>query len=53
MIDLSKLREISRSDATLNRIVSEEPLQMSEAEFLQKFSLFWNLPKTRKEAEKP
>lgn len=50
MIDLSKLREISRSDATLNRIVSEEPLQISEQEFLDKFSILWNLSK--KEAQK-
>lgn len=50
MIDLSKLREISRSDATLNRIVSEEPLQISEQEFLNKFSILWNLSK--KEAQK-
>ena len=52
MINFSKLREISKSDTELHRIILEEPVQMSEAEFLQKFSLLWNLPKTRKEAEK-
>ncbi len=52
MIDLSKLREISRSDPTLKGILTEEPVQMTESEFIAKFSLFWNLPKTRREAEK-
>ena len=50
MIDMSRLREITRDDPELNRIVMAEPLQLSEQEFLSKFSLLWNLPK--KDAEK-
>lgn len=45
MIDLTKLRDISKAEPTLKNIVFEEPLQMSEQEFLDKFSLFWNLAK--------
>ena len=52
MIEMSKLREIAKEDPELSRILMGEPLQMSVQEFLQKFSLLWNLPKTRKEAEK-
>jgi hypothetical protein len=50
MIDMSKLREISQNNSELHRIVIQEPLQISEQEFLSKFSLLWNLSK--KEAGK-
>ena len=50
MIDTSKLREISQNDPELSRIVMAEPLQLTEQEFLNKFSLLWNL--SRKEAIK-
>ena len=50
MIDMTKLREISQSDPELHKIVMQEPLQMTEQEFLNKFSLLWNLAK--KEATK-
>ncbi|MCL4480776.1 MAG: hypothetical protein M1113_04755 [Candidatus Thermoplasmatota archaeon] len=43
MIDMSKLREISQNDPELHKIIIQEPLQISEAEFLQKLSLLWNL----------
>lgn len=45
MIDMTKLREISQSNPELHRIVMQEPIQMSEQEFLSKFSLLWNLAK--------
>ena len=45
MIDMTKLREITRDDPELNRVVMAEPLQLSEQEFLSKFSLLWNLSK--------
>ena len=50
MIDMTKLREISQNDPELHKIVIQEPLQMSELEFLSKFSLLWNLSK--KEVQK-
>ena len=50
MIDMSKLREITRDDPELNRVVMAEPLQLSEQDFLSKFSLLWNLSK--KEVQK-
>ena len=43
MIDMNKLREIAQQDPELSRIVSQEPLQMTEIEFVNKFSLLWNL----------
>ena len=45
MIDMTKLREIAQNDPELSRILLNEPLQMSEQEFLNKFSLLWNLSK--------
>ena len=45
MIDMSKLREIAKNDPELSRILMNEPLQMTEQEFLNKFSLLWNLAK--------
>ena len=45
MIDMSKLREISKNDPELHKIVMGEPLQLTEQEFLSKFSLLWNLAK--------
>ena len=45
MIDMSKLREVSQNDPKLHKIVMQEPLQMTEQEFLSKFSLLWNLAK--------
>ena len=45
MIDMGKLREISQNDPELHKIVMQEPLQMTEQEFLNKFSLLWNLAK--------
>ena len=45
MIDMTKLREITKDDPELNRIVMAEPLQLSEQDFLSKFSLLWNLSK--------
>ena len=50
MIDMTKLREIAQNDPDLSRILMNEPLQMTEQEFLNKFSLLWNLAK--KEAKK-
>ena len=45
MIDMTKLREIAKNDPDLSRILLTEPLQMTEQEFLNKFSLLWNLAK--------
>lgn len=45
MIDMTKLREIARNDPELSRIVDAEPREMSENEFMSKFSLLWNLAK--------
>lgn len=45
MIDMAKLREVSQNDPELSKIVMAEPLQMTEQEFLNKFSLLWNLAK--------
>lgn len=45
MIDMNKLREIAQQDPELSRIVSQEPLQMTESEFVNKISLLWNLAK--------
>ena len=45
MIDMTKLREIAKNDPDLSRILLNEPLQMTEQEFLNKFSLLWNLSK--------
>lgn len=45
MIELTKLREIAKSDPELRAILLEEPAQMSEEEFMSKFSLLWNLPR--------
>ncbi len=45
MIDMSRLREISKEDPELYKIIIEEPLQMTEKEFFSKFSLLWNLSK--------
>ena len=47
MIDMGKLREVSQNDPELHKIVMAEPLQMTEQEFIAKFSLLWNL--SRKE----
>ena len=43
MIDMNKLREIAQQDPELSRIMTQEPLQMTESEFITKFSLLWNL----------
>ena len=51
MIEMGKLREISKNYPELHKILIQEPLQMSEQEFLSKFSLLWNLAK--KETGKP
>jgi hypothetical protein len=48
MIDMAKLRELSQNDPELNGILLNEPLMMSEQEFLSKFSLLWNLSKRDK-----
>ena len=45
MLDMGKLREVSQNDPELHKIVMQEPLQMTEQEFLNKFSLLWNLAK--------
>ena len=45
MIDMTKLRKIANNDPELSRILMNEPLQMTEQEFLNKFSLLWNLAK--------
>ena len=50
MIDMGKLREVSQNDPELHKIVMAEPLQLTEQEFLNKFSLLWNLAK--KEVQK-
>ena len=50
MIDMGKLREVSQNDPELHKIVMAEPLQMTEQEFIAKFSLLWNLAK--KEVQK-
>ena len=42
---MAKLRELSKNDPELSKIVMQEPLQMTEQEFLNKFSLLWNLAK--------
>ena len=52
MIDLAKLREISKKEPELNRIVMAEPVKMSEKEFLNKFSLLWNLVENKRKAQK-
>lgn len=52
MIDMRKLREISRGNPELSRIIMDEPMQLSEQEFLQKLSLLWNIVKQHIEAEK-
>lgn len=52
MIDMRKLREISRGNPELSRIIMAEPMQLSEQEFLQKLSLLWNIVKQHAEAEK-
>lgn len=43
MIDMGKLREIAKNDPDLYNILLQEPAQISEQEFLSKFSLLWNL----------
>ncbi|MGP6221053.1 hypothetical protein [Caldiplasma sukawensis] len=45
MIDMTPLREIAKNDPDLRRIIEAEPKEMTEAEFLTKFSLLWNLAK--------
>ncbi|WP_287961530.1 hypothetical protein [Acidiplasma sp.] len=45
MIDMTKLRELAKNDPKLKSILAGEPRQMSENEFLAKFSLLWNLSK--------
>lgn len=45
MIDMTQLRELAKTDPKLSSIINAEPSQMSEAEFLAKFSLLWNLSK--------
>jgi hypothetical protein len=49
MIDMGKLREISKASPNLQNILFEEPITMSEQEFLNKFSLLWNLSAKHKE----
>ncbi len=48
MIDLKPLREIAKNDEKLKAIIMSEPSQMTEAEFLAKFSLLWNLAKEKR-----
>jgi hypothetical protein len=43
MIDMGKLRKIAKSEPDLYNILLQEPAQISEKEFLSKFSLLWNL----------
>lgn len=43
MIEMTKLREITQNDPELHEILIHEPLQMTEQDFLSKFSLLWNL----------
>jgi hypothetical protein len=50
MIDMGKLRKVAQNDPELHKIVMAEPLQMSEQEFLNKFSILWNL--SEKESRK-
>ena len=45
MIDMKPLREIAKNDEKLKTIIMAEPSQMTEQEFLAKFSLLWNLSK--------
>ena len=45
MIDMSQLRELAKNDPKLSGIINSEPREMSEQEFLAKFSLLWNLSK--------
>ncbi len=45
MIDMTKPRETAKNDRDLYNILLQEPVQMSEQEFLNKFSLLWNLAK--------
>ena len=48
MIDMTPLRELAKNDEKLKSIIDGEPRQMSENEFLAKFSLLWNLSKEAK-----
>lgn len=45
MIDMTPLRELAKNDEKLKTIIMAEPSQMTEQEFLTKFSLLWNLSK--------
>ena len=48
---MGKLRTVSQNNSELHKIIMQEPLQISEQEFLSKFSILWNL--SRKEEKKP
>jgi hypothetical protein len=48
MIDMRKLREIAKNDEKLKEIIMAEPSEMSENEFIAKFSLLWNISKRDK-----
>ena len=45
MIDMTVLRELAKNDEKLSSIINAEPRQITEAEFIAKFSLLWNLSK--------
>ena len=42
---MTQLRELAKNDPKLSAIIQAEPQQMSEQEFMAKFSLLWNLSK--------
>lgn len=44
MIDMKPLKELAKNDEKL-KIIMNEPSQMTENEFIAKFSLLWNLSK--------
>lgn len=48
MIDMAPLRELVKNDEKLKAILMAEPRELTEAEFLAKFSLLWNLSKRDK-----
>ena len=45
MIDMTQLRELAKNDPKLKEIIMAEPSEMTENEFIAKFSLLWNLAK--------
>ena len=42
---MTQLRELAKTDPKLSAIIMAEPSEMTENEFLAKFSLLWNLSK--------